>query len=181
MPLQGCGSPRLRAVRRAAAAAVLAAFSAACGTSPSEPAAELVPLDGEGFRDLVQASRGRPLVVNFWATWCEPCREELPALQALHTARREEVRVVAVSVDSPGKAERVRRFLGERGFSFPQYIRSDTDDEAFIAAVDPEWSGAVPATFLYDGEGARARRLVGQQTLESIEAALQPLLTPPTP
>jgi thiol-disulfide isomerase/thioredoxin len=173
-------APRARGFWRATAA-FGAALAAGCGAPPPEPAATLASLDGTGFRDLVQASRGKPLVVNFWATWCEPCREELPALQALHASRQEEVKVIAVSVDSPGQAERVRRFLGERNFSFPQFIRSDADDEAFIAAVDPDWSGAVPATFLYDGRGARAKRLVGQQTLESLEAALQPLLADPAP
>jgi thiol-disulfide isomerase/thioredoxin len=180
MPYERCTAPRPRGAWRAAAA-FGAALAAGCNPSPSEPAAALASLDGAGFRELVQASRGKPLVVNFWATWCEPCREELPALQALHASRQEQVRVVAVSVDSPDQTERVRRFLGERNLSFPQFIRSDADDEAFIAAVDPEWSGAVPATFFYDGRGTRAKRLVGQQTLESLETALQPLLADPAP
>jgi thiol-disulfide isomerase/thioredoxin len=180
MPPERRTAPRPRAGWRAAAA-LGATLAAGCGASPSEPAAALAPLDGAGFRELVQTSRGRPLVVNFWATWCEPCREELPALQQLHEARGEQVQVVAVSVDSPDQAERVRRFLGERRLSFPQYIRSDADDETFIAAVDPEWSGAIPATFLYDGRGARARRLIGQQTLESLESALEPLLAEAAP
>jgi len=168
------------------AAAALAAALAACQSPSAPPSARLQKIDGQGFHDLVRASGGRPLVVNFWATWCEPCREEIPALESLHRDLGGSVRVVGVSVDNPGKIDQVRQYLASQGVSFPQYIRADADDEAFIAAVDPEWSGAVPATFLYDGAGERAARLVGRQSRDSLESALHPLLAgrpipPPSP
>jgi len=150
---------------------------AGCSPVPAPPAAALRPIDGAAFQDLVRDAQGRPLVVNFWATWCEPCRQEIPALQALHVERGGKVRVVGVSVDDPGREEVVRRFLASQGVSFPQYIRSDSDDESFIAAVDPEWNGAVPATFVYDGTGRRSVRLIGQQDRESLDSALRPLLS----
>lgn len=163
------------------AALLAAALVPGCQRAPREPAAELRPIDGSAFQDLIRSAGGRPLVVNFWATWCEPCREEIPALEALHREMRGDVRVVGVSVDDPSHIEQVRRYVAEQRVTFPQYIRSDSDDETFIAAVDPEWSGAVPATFLYDGSGERAARLVGQQSRESLESALGSLRGSPPP
>ncbi len=160
--------------RRLAAIAAAAALLACARPAPA-PTAEVRPLDNAGFRDLVSAARGRPLVVNFWATWCQPCREEIPALEALARERGKEVQVVGVSVDDPARLDQVRRYLSESGVTFPQYIRAEADDEAFINAVDPGWSGAVPSTFIYDSAGARAGRLVGQQTRDSLDAALDRL------
>jgi thiol-disulfide isomerase/thioredoxin len=166
------------AARAAAAAAGALAWIAAtaCAPAPQPQKAVLSPIDGPGYHHLVRASQGQPLVVNFWATWCEPCREEIPALEALHAERGEKVRVVGVSVDDPARAAQVRKYLARQGVSFPQYIRSDADDEAFIAAVDPDWDGAVPATFVYDGAGTRTARLIGQQDRQSLESAIDPLL-----
>lgn len=158
-------------------AAAAAAALLCCARNAPAPAAEVRPLDGAGFRHLVSTARGRPLVVNFWATWCQPCRDEIPALEELARSYGGKVQVVGVSVDDPARLAEVRRYLSERGVTFPQYIRAEADDEAFINAVDPSWSGAVPSTFIYDSTGTRAGRLVGQQTRDTLEAALAHLAT----
>ncbi|MEE8537199.1 MAG: hypothetical protein V3S71_04280, partial [Acidobacteriota bacterium] len=88
----------------------------------------------------------------------------------------DQVRFVGVSVDSPDKVEQVEEFLTAQQVSFPQYIRAEEDDEVFINAIDPGWNGAVPSTFVYDDTGARARRLTGQQTRESLVAVIESLL-----
>lgn len=99
-------------------------------SAPSErqraPELALPELAG-GTRSLAEFS-GRVLVVNFWATWCGPCREELPALETLfRTLEPEGFTVLAVSVDA-GSREAVRRFVSARGLSFP--VLHDPESEA---------------------------------------------------
>lgn len=148
----------------------------ACGRPAPEPSVKVEPIDAQAFRELVQMGRGQPLLVNFWATWCEPCRQEFSLLDELARDLGGQVRFVGVSVDNPGKVDQVEEFLTARQVSFPQYIRAEEDDETFINAIDPGWNGAVPTTFVYDVTGARARRLTGQQTRESLVAVIEPLL-----
>ena len=77
-----------------------------------------LPVAGGGSASLDDYA-GSVVLLNFWATWCRPCREELPALQALHAELEAEgLRVLAVSVDA-GAAEAVARFASERGLGFP--------------------------------------------------------------
>jgi len=72
-----------------------------------------------GGRVSLRDHAGQVVLLNFWATWCPPCREELPALQALHASLAGEgLSVLAVSVDG-GSADAVARFAGERGLAFP--------------------------------------------------------------
>ncbi len=155
---------------------LVAAVSLACGRPAPEPLVKVEPIDADGFHELVQTGKGRPLLVNFWATWCEPCRQEFSILDTLARDLGGRVRFVGVSVDDPGKVDQVQKFLSAQQVSFPQYIRAEPDDEVFIEAIDPAWNGAVPSTFVYDVTGARSRRLTGQQTRESLVAAIEPLM-----
>ena len=64
--------------------------------------------------------RGRVVLLNFWATWCEPCKEEMPAMERLYQKHRAQgLVVVALSNDSEGSTERVKRFIKASGFTFP--------------------------------------------------------------
>ncbi|MEE9217679.1 MAG: TlpA disulfide reductase family protein [Acidobacteriota bacterium] len=177
--MPGISTPLLAAppIRlRAFSAALLVAAALACTRSTPTPTVQVQPLDADAFQELVLASRGRPLLVNLWATWCEPCKQELLTLEALSRDLGESVHLIGVSVDAPERIAQVRELLALLNVSFPQYIRMEADDEAFINAVDPGWNGALPSTFVYDDSGIRARRLVGLQTRESLIQALEPLL-----
>jgi thiol-disulfide isomerase/thioredoxin len=119
------------------------------------------------------------VVVNYWATWCEPCREEFPDL--IEFQRRYHDRGVAflsISLDSPKERDnQVKKFLTEQQPVFPVFIKNGTDDpDTFINAIDSEWTGALPATFVYDRRGRRAHSLFGPQTLADIAAHVEPLL-----
>ncbi|HEX6309792.1 MAG TPA: TlpA disulfide reductase family protein [Longimicrobiales bacterium] len=105
----------------------------------------------------LEALRGTPVLLNVWATWCPPCREEMPGLQQLHERYAGRgLRVIGVSVDSRGAEAAIDRFLREGGYSF--MILHDAAD-----AVSREFRTiGVPETFLIDADGRIVRRWIGR-------------------
>jgi len=142
-------------VKAAAAALVLAGIGLApARTAP--PAARVVPVTPAEFRSKVVAPhRGRALVVNFWATWCVPCREEMPALVAAYRRMADRpVDVVLVSADALAERDAaVSDFLRKASIPFSCFIENARDPEDFINAVEPAWGGELPHTIVYDREG----------------------------
>ncbi len=173
---------------------LLAAFAAQsdCAQQPSSnpqaPAAlaagggftaEAEWIELKGLEERIARERGRVVVVNYWATWCEPCREEFPEFVEFHRHWSERgVTFLSVSLDVASVRDtEVKKFLAEQRVPFPVYIRAAAEDpNDFINAIDRKWTGELPATFVYDREGRRARSLFGKQTRESLEEAVEPLL-----
>lgn len=134
-------------------------------------------LDRQGFTTLLARHRGQVVLVNFWATWCEPCRQEFPRLKELQERYHPRGLVVlAVSVDVPSAYPQVRKFLREQKPGFATYLKKPAEDEEFINAIDPNWTGALPATFVYDITGKRVRSLFGEQNADAFDAAVRDLL-----
>jgi thiol-disulfide isomerase/thioredoxin len=142
----------------------------------AKPAVRAV--DGPGLKQAIASNRGKVVLVNFWATWCQPCVEEFPDLVKLDRAYRGRGLVVlAVSVDEPETQSRVPVFLASQKATFLAYVRRPGDSEAFINAVDKNWSGAVPVTYLFDRSGkAAGKPLVGKQGYAAFAAAVESLL-----
>ena len=124
------------------------------------PTLELASLDGP-LRGLT-AHRGRVVLVNFWATWCEPCREEMPAMQRLKQRMGDSLAVVAVNI---GEGEpRIRDFLQKLPVDFD--ILLDRDKSALKA-----WSVRIlPTTFLVGPDGRVRRQVIGEYDWSSEEA-----------
>lgn len=119
------------------------------------------------------------MLLNFWATWCAPCVEEFPDLVRIANENPDRLTVIAVTIDAEEDVQsKVIPFLIKQATPFPSYIKNTKDDEAFINNIDPKWSGAIPATFIYRPDGTLALRLVGQQSYEKFLQALR--LTPST-
>jgi thiol-disulfide isomerase/thioredoxin len=142
------------------------------GAVLAAPQALAGEVDGPGVGRLVAARRGRPVVVSLWATWCAPCVKEFPELIALARARRD-IAVLAVSIDDPESRAQVEAFVSERRPPFPVYLKAAGRDDDFIAALDREWSGVVPATLVYAGDGTRAALIEGEHARAEIEKALE--------
>ena len=150
------------------------AAAAAQTPAPSDP-----PLiDSQDYQKLLQQYKGKPLLVTFWATWCEPCRDEYPMLNEL--ARQyapQGLKVVGVSLDQDGDLILMRRFLARYKPIFPNYRKKKGEEDAFVQAVLPGWNGSIPASFFYAKDGKQIGHLVGAGDRETYEAAIKMLLS----
>lgn len=115
------------------------------------------------------------VLVNFWATWCPPCRREIPDLIELQQSYGDEgLRVIGISLDR-GDPEAVRRFAGETGINYPVVIDDGTAAEAFGGVP------ALPTTYLIGPDGRIRGRVPGLVTRETLTPALRVLLQPAEP
>jgi thiol-disulfide isomerase/thioredoxin len=143
----------------------------------SASAAELVPLTEGGLPRLLAAHKGKVVLVSFWATWCAPCREELPQLIKLEASLRAKgFRLITVSADEPEDQASALAFLHKLGAPSPAYIKRAANDGLFIDAIDPAWGGALPALFLYDRSSRKTKSFIGETDLGQLEAAIRKLL-----
>lgn len=139
--------------------------------------ARLAPLDESAYHGLVASSKGQVVVADFWATWCIPCRAEMPQLVRLETRYRARgVKLVTVSCDEPDQEAGALDFLRKHGVPQPAYIKRVANDEKFIDSVDPEWSGALPGIFVYDRQGRLVKSFIGETDMATLEALLKKLL-----
>ncbi len=160
----------------AVAALLLAAFSTAGAPQAKAPTDPKV-IDVPGYQKLVQQHRGKPLLMTFWATWCEPCRDEYPMLNELAKQYGPQgLQVVGVNFDDEGDLILMRRFIARYKPIFPNYRKKHGDEAGFTQAVWPQWNGALPASFLYDKDGNQVGRVLGAGTRETYEAAIRQLL-----
>jgi thiol-disulfide isomerase/thioredoxin len=123
--------------------------------------------------------RGKPLLINFWATWCEPCREEFPDLVQINSEYAGRIDFVTISLDDLAEINRdVPKFLAEMKAEMPAYLLRTTNETAAINAVNTDWNGALPFTILYDEKGATAYTRQGRVVLADLRARLNGLLAP---
>ncbi len=134
-------------------------------------------LDAKGYADAVAKRKGQVVLVNFWATWCVPCREEFPDIARLERAwRGKGLSVLGVSIDSAKDLPAVDKFLATTKPDFPNYRKaSGGDDQVFIESVDEKWGGELPFTVLYSRDGRKAKVLSGKQSYADFEAAVKGL------
>ncbi|HKQ60998.1 MAG TPA: TlpA disulfide reductase family protein [Candidatus Polarisedimenticolaceae bacterium] len=137
------------------------------GIQLAAAAPALRPADAAELLHQVRRSGARAVLLNVWATWCQPCREELPDLLRL---RRElggrGLAVMLVSADFEDEGAAAARFLGSQGVDFPTWLKSGRD-APFIDGLAPAWSGALPASFVFDGTGKLHAFREGKQTYET--------------
>jgi thiol-disulfide isomerase/thioredoxin len=137
----------------------------------------LPPLNEASFPKMVAAHKGKFVLVDFWATWCVPCRAEMPQLVKLsEKLKARGLDFVTVSADEPDKEPAAFQVLQQNAVAAPFYIKKAADDDKFYIMVDPEWSGEMPAMFIYDRSGKRVRSFLGETPVKDIEAAITKLL-----
>jgi thiol-disulfide isomerase/thioredoxin len=144
------------------------------------PRAEIRQIDLEGLKKLLQrdAKDPRPLLVNFWATWCDPCREEFPDLVKIDDDyRAKNLDFVAISLDDVSEiGTAVPQFLKEMKALMPVVLLNVNDPEPAIKAVDVAWDGQLPATYLYDKQGNVVFKHFGRIKPDQLRAAIDKAL-----
>lgn len=132
------------------------------------PAFSLAGLDGEVFSSASLA--GKPAVINFWATWCQPCRREFPALNQIEAEGK--ARVVAIALDEEG-AEVVAPFVEERGLAYTVLLGN--------AQIFTRYDGlAIPHTVILDAEGKVFKVYRGAVQESTLQAAVEGAAGPVT-
>src|SRR5256886_16257094 len=133
-----------------AAATAIAAPQASKTAAPRDPKM----IDAQAYQKLVEKYHGEPLLVTFWATWCEPCRDEYPMLNELAKQYAPQgLKVVGVSLDDDGDLILMRRFLARDKPGFPNYREKAGGEGLFRPGVLPSWNGGLPASVLYADAG----------------------------
>ena len=149
-------------------------LAAAQTSPPKDP--QLI--DIQGYQKILQQHKGQPLLVTFWATWCEPCRDEYPMLNGLAKQYSSQgLQVVGVNLDQDGDLILMRRFLARYKPVFTNYRKIKGDEAAFTNAVMPGWNGALPASFFYAKDGTQVGHVVGESDHDTYDAAIRNILS----
>lgn len=165
----------------AAACICLQAAGPAPSALPRKPApgdgSLLKPVEAAALKTILKKKQGKVVLINLWATWCVPCREEFPDLIKLYGKYRSRgLELILISVDFAEQRSQVEAFLKENGVTFPTYINAEKHFEDLISFLAPDWIGGFPTTFVIDRKGRLTRSLVGGQNYEVFHKAVAPLL-----
>jgi thiol-disulfide isomerase/thioredoxin len=153
---------------------LLVAVLAGCGGSKNLP--PVTPATAQEIAKAVRSAGSKAVLVNLWATWCGPCREEFPALVKLqrdYEARG--LKVIYVSWDD--SPEIAAKFLARQGVTSASFIKADSqNDQQFLAGIEPKLSGAIPATLIYDGSGKLREFWEGAVTYETFRKKVESVM-----
>ena len=135
-------------------------------------------INAEEMQSLLKRDGTRPLLVNYWATWCDPCRDEFPDLVKIDQEYRPKgLDFIAITLDDLVELKTgVPKFLRQMKATMPVYLLNVSDPEPSINAVDPNWGGALPATFLYNQQGEIVFKHFGRVKTDELRAAIEKLL-----
>ncbi len=157
--------------------------------SSSTPPKALTPedvnlkiVDGAAFRDVISKHKGQVVLVDYWATWCDPCRENFPHIVELHEQHAGDgLAVVSVSTDDPEEESQVRKFLAQQSATFANLLSKFGNGTK--SADELNFDGGVPLYKLFDRQG-KLRYQFGQfpdnlengQPMENVDQRVKELL-----
>jgi cytochrome c biogenesis protein CcmG, thiol:disulfide interchange protein DsbE len=162
-----------RTVRAAALIVALLALGACTNDGAATPPTSWPPasvdalpqMDASAFRALIAQQRGTPVLVNFWAAWCTPCREETPEIVAAHRTWGKKVRFIGVDVqDNRGDAA---AFLSSYGVTYPSVFNPSNDITVSYGLFSP------PATLFFSADGTLEKTIPGQLSEQDLRANLR--------
>lgn len=114
---------------------------------------KVTQIDAATLKTLLKPN-GKPLLINFWATWCVPCQEEFPDLIKIGADYKDKIDLITISLDELSEINGdVPKFLAEMKAETPGYLLKTADEEATIATVSKDWQGGLPFTILFNEKG----------------------------
>ncbi|WLR57078.1 redoxin domain-containing protein [Mesobacillus subterraneus] len=108
--------------------------------------------------------RGKKVMLNFWATWCPPCKEEMPAMEQFYKDNSSEVEILAVNLDPQNN---VKEFVNDNGLSFPILLDQDGSTQQIYSIL------SIPTTFIIDEQGLILKKHIGSMTFEQMQELMK--------
>ncbi len=145
---------------------------------PSISHAQVEVYDFERFKPLLNVSNDTTYVINFWATWCVPCVKELPDFEKIHAKYKDDkFKMLLVSLDFRRNLEdRLIPFIAKNDLQAEVIMLHEPDANAWIPQVDPHWSGAIPATLIYNRSKDFKSFHEGSYTYDELNSIIKPLI-----
>lgn len=145
-------------------------------TVTNNSASRVVQIDEIKLKEILKPN-GKPLLVNFWATWCEPCREEFPDLVKIDADYKGKIDLITISLDELSEINRdVPKFLAEMKAEMPAYLLKTADADLAITSVSKDWTGGLPFTILYNENGEMAYFKQGKFKTETLRGEIDKIL-----
>jgi thiol-disulfide isomerase/thioredoxin len=143
---------------------------------PTDDRPAVVQVDDAKLRELLKPKNGRPLLINFWATWCDPCREEFPDLVKIDAEYKGKIDFITVTLDEPNDIKvAVPKFLSDMKATMPAYLLVSSDESAIITTIAKDWTGGLPFTVLYNEKGEMAYFRQGKVRVDLLKNELNRL------
>jgi thiol-disulfide isomerase/thioredoxin len=149
-------------------------------SATTQYAIKVTLVDEAGLKKAMTPN-GKPLLVNFWATWCDPCREEFPELVKLNEEYKGKIDFITVSLDDVENiTTTVPKFLTAMKAPMPPYLLKASDENTFIASIAKDWQGGMPFTALYSPSGELSYYREGKVIFPTLHQALDKMTAGPT-
>ena len=140
----------------------------------TEPPANIAPdftmLDMDGNEVTLASFFGKPIVLNFWASWCGPCKMEMPEIQKFYQEYGEDIHFLLVSVDD--SLDTAKAFIAENGYTFPVYF------DASSMGAYTYGASSIPLTFFIDAEGNLTAYYMGAMSEGILQQGVDMIYTP---
>jgi thiol-disulfide isomerase/thioredoxin len=154
----------------------LGGITGAHAQTPVDPAVRALTFDK--LAQHIESHQGEVVVLNFWATWCKPCVAELPYFEQLNTEMASQgVHVILASTDFQSEYEnRVIPFVKKKALTSTVILIDESNPNDWIDRVEPNWSGVIPATAIYNRTGQMVHFVPQGLTYDELMALVKPLL-----
>ena len=129
----------------------------------------------DALQKILDTKSDQIQVINFWATWCAPCVKELPLLEKLNAQKNLNVKITLINLDYADKLDKVNAFMARKNIQSEVLLLDEIDYNSWIDKVDKSWSGAIPATLIFNpktGQRKFVEKELKEGELESLIAAL---------